>query len=52
LIGINFADREYFTELLTTQRPILSAVFTGRGGVFAPIAARNPLRVVARPDEA
>jgi signal transduction histidine kinase len=38
-IGINFSDREYFAELLNTRRPVLSAVFTGRGGVFAPIVA-------------
>ena len=36
-IGINFADRWYFQQLRATGRPVLSDVFEGRGGVFAPI---------------
>jgi len=36
-IGLNFADRNYFKELQTTHRPVVSKAFTGRGGVFSPI---------------
>ncbi len=36
-IGLSFSDRPYFKELQTTKRPVMSEVFMGRGGVFAPI---------------
>jgi len=36
-IGMNFADREYFQQLKSTLKPVVSDVFKGRGGVFAPI---------------
>ena len=36
-IGLNFADRAYFKALQSTQAPVVSEVFSGRGGVFKPI---------------
>jgi hypothetical protein len=36
-IGLNFADRDYFKQLQSTLKPVISDVFMGRGGVFAPI---------------
>ena len=36
-IGMNFAEREYFKQLKSTLKPVVSDVFKGRGGVFAPI---------------
>ena len=36
-IGMNFADRESFKQLKNTLKPVISDVFQGRGGVFAPI---------------
>ncbi|MFT7128923.1 MAG: PAS domain S-box-containing protein [Gammaproteobacteria bacterium] len=36
-IGLNFADRPYFKKLGATGMPVVSDVFSGRGGVFEPI---------------
>ncbi len=36
-IGLNFADRDYFRRLRATRREVISDVFPGRGGIFAPI---------------
>lgn len=36
-IGLNFADREWFKEIQRTMQPVVSNVFMGRGGVYAPI---------------
>ena len=36
-IGLNFRDRPYFRKLQETRQPVVSDVFMGRGGVFAPI---------------
>jgi PAS domain S-box-containing protein len=38
-IGLSFADRPYFAELRQSLQPVVSDVFQGRGGVFAPIVA-------------
>jgi PAS domain S-box-containing protein len=35
-IGINFADRAWFKQLENTLKPVVSDVFMGRGGIFAP----------------
>ncbi len=36
-IGLNFSDRQYYKDLKTTMKPIVSDVFMGRGGIFEPI---------------
>ncbi len=36
-IGISFTDRSWFKQLNGTLQPVVSEVFMGRGGVFAPI---------------
>jgi len=36
-IGLNFADRAYFKELMVTRRPVLSEVLVGRGVAFSPV---------------
>ena len=36
-IGINFSDRQWFKRLKESKKPVISDVFTGRGGVFEPI---------------
>ena len=36
-VGLNFADREYFQTMRKTGQPVVSDIFVGRGGVFAPI---------------
>ena len=36
-IGIDFSDRAWFKELITTEAPVVSEVFMGRGGIFQPI---------------
>ncbi|WP_321394207.1 sensor histidine kinase [uncultured Desulfuromusa sp.] len=36
-IGLNFADRDYFQQLRKELKPVVSEVFTARGGVFKPI---------------
>lgn len=38
-IGINFSDRRWFQQLRDTLEPVVSSVFTARGGVFEPIIA-------------
>jgi diguanylate cyclase (GGDEF)-like protein len=40
-IGIDFSDREYFRKLRKTNRPVVSQIFMGRGGVFEPIITIN-----------
>ncbi|MBM4251145.1 MAG: response regulator [Deltaproteobacteria bacterium] len=37
LIGINFADREYFHDVRQNLAPVVSNVFTARGGIDFPI---------------
>ena len=36
-IGLNFADRPYFKQMIATGKPLVSDIFIGRGGVFKPI---------------
>lgn len=36
-IGLDFSDRPYFKQLAQTGQPVISDVFTGRGGTFQPI---------------
>ena len=36
-IGLDFSDRAYVGELRRTRAPVVSEIFMGRGGVFAPI---------------
>ncbi len=36
-IGIDFSDRAYFAEIQRTRAPVVSEIFMGRGGVFAPL---------------
>ncbi len=38
-IGMNFADRPYVKEMQTTQRPVVSEVFVGRGATFLPVVS-------------
>ncbi|MDA8163865.1 MAG: cache domain-containing protein, partial [Desulfobacteraceae bacterium] len=38
-IGLDFSDRDYFRKLKTTDRPVISDVFKGKGGVEEPIIA-------------
>ncbi|HEY3366994.1 MAG TPA: EAL domain-containing protein [Symbiobacteriaceae bacterium] len=36
-IGLNFADRPYFQEMVVTGKPLVTDAFMGRGGVHEPI---------------
>ncbi|HVS02557.1 MAG TPA: ATP-binding protein [Thermoanaerobaculia bacterium] len=36
-LGVSFADRPYYEELVTTRRSVVSDVIVGRAGLFTPI---------------
>lgn len=39
LLGLDYSDREYFKELRSTGKPVLSGIYQGRGGMTTPTAA-------------
>jgi len=38
-IGLDFSDRQYYKDLVTSKEPVTSEVFMGRGGIFSPIVS-------------